>query len=767
MLFAGRALIRARASARKRRARGMFARFYEDRGGNIAILFTFLVGLLMLFTGAAVDYTRYNAVRADLMESMDAAGLAMAQIDALNGPDISSLTGTARDSYLKDQGKKFFYENFKHASLVQNLSIDFDITPATITPKASGSIKTLFLHIGENLLNNLNGTSTHALDSLNLTTDTEITRKGAGKIEVALVLDQTGSMAQKASSYDTYTKIESLDTAVDNLLNVFFGTGTTSSNVKIGVVPFNAFVNPGGASSWQSSWGDQSANAYYNGAHFIHVDKAATVDTSSDATDYDPNGVAELIDPDKKVNHYDLYNSSSSLTWAGCVEARPYPLDELDTVPGSTVTSSTITDAISVPSALASPSTTYETREKTAFEAAPATILTTSELASSDNSRWVPMFQPDGPDCRYDSNCQYGDNQITATYTLGSTSRTATGYQYWFVDPDSGNGISESAYDNPTLIRDKNFTLSSGGEKFARYLDVVEDFQFVADKTFTTGSYWDKVKNELSGVGAIHSSSALDQCGWVTYTTGRGRNKQTHTEWRCTTYITYGDEYALRQAYVGWWDPSLGRYTGKYDQSPSVNKDYNTGQETQGPNKDCPVKILPLTNDRSKVEAEMDLIKPYGNTNSANGMIWGMRVLSPEAPFTEGASYSSGDWTKAIVLMTDGENTVAGGSTHWGSDLSAYGYASESRLGVGMNNTTDMRNQYDEKLLRICYRAKEKGILVYSIIFGLDSSSLETVFKACATKPVAPYYYKAPSAADLESAFSDIAQDLVKLHVSK
>jgi hypothetical protein len=266
-------------------------------------------------------------------------------------------------------------------------------------------------------------------------------------------------------------------------------------------------------------------------------------------------------------------------------------------------------------------------------------------------------------------------------------------------------------------------------------------------------NYWDGVKTKLESLGV------------PTGTNG---------------YSLY--EFIMRNAYVGWWDSSLSRYTGKYDQSPSIDEDFDDGEYTssdRGPNQDCPVPILPLTSDRTAIEEHVDLLKPHGNTDSANGAIWGVRLLSPQAPFTEGVAYDNQDWSKAIVLMTDGENTAGDDDTHWLSANTSYGYAIEERMGVGVKkpgkdietpsafDSNRMAEQIDEKLLRICHRAKQEGILIYAIIFGLDDADTEKVFKACATEPKAPYYYKAPSASDLEAAFGDIAQDLVKLHVSK
>ena len=45
------------------------------------------------------------------------------------------------------------------------------------------------------------------------------------------------------------------------------------------------------------------------------------------ATPYTEDGEVDL---DTKVNHFTLFNSTPGTSWEGCVEARPYPLDELD-----------------------------------------------------------------------------------------------------------------------------------------------------------------------------------------------------------------------------------------------------------------------------------------------------------------------------------------------------------------------------------------------------------------------------------------------------
>jgi hypothetical protein len=75
-------------------------------------------------------------------------------------------------------------------------------------------------------------------------------------LELALVLDNTGSMAQTPSGNSTNNvsqeKITGLKTAANNLLTQLFGQAG-SSQYYIGIVPFTSTVNVGKAPSWQGT----------------------------------------------------------------------------------------------------------------------------------------------------------------------------------------------------------------------------------------------------------------------------------------------------------------------------------------------------------------------------------------------------------------------------------------------------------------------------------------------------------------------------------
>ncbi|MEZ5914853.1 MAG: hypothetical protein R3C42_04400 [Parvularculaceae bacterium] len=125
-----------------------------------------------------------------------------------------------------------------------------------------------------------------------------------GPIELALVLDVTGSMDRYING-DRKIGPEDRRRA---LLDALYGddANATSEYVKTSVVPFAAYVNSGAAvyddatPAWKSDWAIRMRCHIIHGAHFVHVD-------------------FEAIDLNTKVNHFDLYNSISVKAGTGAI----------------------------------------------------------------------------------------------------------------------------------------------------------------------------------------------------------------------------------------------------------------------------------------------------------------------------------------------------------------------------------------------------------------------------------------------------------------
>lgn len=185
-----------------------------------------------------------------------------------------------------------------------------------------------------------------------------------------------------------------------------------------------------------------------------------------------------------------------------------------------------------------------------------------------------------------------------------------------------------------------------------------------------------------------------------------------------------------------------------------------------GPNQGCTTTpIRPLTSTRDDIEASIDAMVARGNTNIAEALMWGVRVLSPDEPFTEGRAYDTQGNEKFLVLMTDGENNLGAGYSNQNRSIyTPYGYASKGRLGTTYTQT-GYRNVLNAKTAATCATAKAHGIKVYTIAFRLESNptTLELLRNCASTAEAA---FKATDGAGLSTAFRAIARDITKLRVA-
>lgn len=166
------------------------------------------------------------------------------------------------------------------------------------------------------------------------------------------------------------------------------------------------------------------------------------------------------------------------------------------------------------------------------------------------------------------------------------------------------------------------------------------------------------------------------------------------------------------------------------------------------PNNSCPKAFIqPLTNDVSRLDFTVSQLEANGNTLGNVGLVWGYRVISPEFPFTEGAAWDDTQWRKAVIVMTDGENTQNG-------TYSAYGI-SPGAITARILNT---------RMEEVCNAIKDEGVTVYTIIFtsGIPAATKD-MFRRCASTP--EKYHYAPEQADLIEVFESIARELSNLHI--
>lgn len=199
---------------------------------------------------------------------------------------------------------------------------------------------------------------------------------------------------------------------------------------------------------------------------------------------------------------------------------------------------------------------------------------------------------------------------------------------------------------------------------------------------------------------------------------------------------------------------STVKYPGSSVSSTSKGPDYNCRNTRP---------ITPLTNDRLLLESRIDEMQASYITHIPIGLAWAWRTLSPGAPYTEGSLYSDEDTIKALVLMTDGENTISGNSTHNRSTFSGYGFLAKARLGTTSASTAV--NRLDEKTARLCANVKAAGIRLYTIAFQVSDTTTLNLLRNCASTP--EQFFPSSDAEALSTAFKTIAAELASLRISK
>jgi Flp pilus assembly protein TadG len=197
----------------------MWSLFFADRRGGVAPIFALGLVPVIGFVGAAVDYSRGNAARAAMQASLDATGLMLSRDAATMTPDEVSAKAVS-----------YFTAQFNRPEIA-NVQVT-----ATLSSPQAGSFS---LHVSAS--GNVPTTFTKLLgrDKLDISSSTDV-KWGIRKLEIALALDNTGSMAKNS-------KLTELKTAARNLLTTLQVAAKKPGDVKVAIIPFDTGVNVGTA----------------------------------------------------------------------------------------------------------------------------------------------------------------------------------------------------------------------------------------------------------------------------------------------------------------------------------------------------------------------------------------------------------------------------------------------------------------------------------------------------------------------------------------
>lgn len=200
-------------------------RLSRDQAGNVAITFCFATLPLIGFVGTAVDYSRANAAKAAFQAALDSTALM-----------ISKEASSDTTDQLQTNTSKYFLALFNRSDVKDiKLTTTYTTTGGTqVLIDATAKYPTTFMNvIGYD----------HFPFSLSSTV-----KWGYSRLRVALVLDNTGSMASSG-------KMAALKTATKNLLDQLNAAASTNGDVYVSIVPFVKDINAD-SSNYNASWID-------------------------------------------------------------------------------------------------------------------------------------------------------------------------------------------------------------------------------------------------------------------------------------------------------------------------------------------------------------------------------------------------------------------------------------------------------------------------------------------------------------------------------
>ena len=196
------------------RARARMRRFLETTDGNVAMIFGLVSVIMIMAAGAGIDVARAVSMKTRLSSALDAAALAVGtQLDLDEGE-------------LEAMAQKYFDANYPENALGDTDDVQLVQNGEKISLSVHGSVDTLLLRIVN-------------IDYFNLNVSNEVTRS-ANNIEVALVLDITGSMC-----IPDCTKLNNLKVAAKDMVDMIVQDVQTPYYTKMAIVPYSSMVNVG------------------------------------------------------------------------------------------------------------------------------------------------------------------------------------------------------------------------------------------------------------------------------------------------------------------------------------------------------------------------------------------------------------------------------------------------------------------------------------------------------------------------------------------
>ncbi|MFN0194261.1 MAG: pilus assembly protein TadG-related protein [Aestuariivirga sp.] len=394
--------------------RGILHKFLRGEHGSVSWIMGAAAFPVVVAAGVAIDSIRINREQTSFAAAVDSAALAVA---ASEDSDFTGLSTAQKNQRLQELGalaQDYIEKNYQSTAPAGVIDTELTITDTTVEVHATREIPMTL-------------TSLIGIEHANLDATAEVTRgnpseDGLSKVEIAMVLDTTGSMSG--------TKITALKNAAHSMKNIVFGAdNATNDDVRMAIVPFSTAVNVGSSNN-NASWLDTTGLSSYSRANFSQS---------------------------AGLRHNMWAWNAIGRAWPGCVEMRQGSYATDDTAPTSAIPATLYTpmfapDEPSIqysgnnyPNSYMSDvtsSTSHQTRQQYTQKYTPTATITTSSGRGPDyNCKMAPIV----PLTSTKVNITNGINALTA---VGSTIISEGAAWGWRVLSPTAPFTQGSAYDS-------------------------------------------------------------------------------------------------------------------------------------------------------------------------------------------------------------------------------------------------------------------------------------------------------------------------------
>jgi Flp pilus assembly protein TadG len=698
------------------------ASFYPNERGNVATIFALAALPVIMSAGMGIDYARSSDAKSLMQSAVDSAAIALV---------LDSTPGAGSCSSKKTKALNAITTLMNTKDWVSYNSTDVTVSDGDTggcTVSISGKVDTAIMAIAGFKTMDVSATATAIAGA-------------SKKLEIALALDNTGSMKDDMGS---------LRAAATNFVNTLFAKAGSSGQLKIGLIPFVAAVNPGKAFVNNPAMADFKGLSPYHGHLFNGsiVRRIYDIDSGNDCSVSSSGGGSN--------SGVGSGGGSDKSSWLENVFGKAgakfaYVANELI---GVTLAHAQVAGGTT-------PATDY------AGMAATWTVSNTFKDKDGNNIRvMLPSTLTD-----------------TSTFNINKL-------QCRIVNPakvnhfDLFNRVKDASWKGCVEARPDPWDVNDAPPS-ADPKSLFVPYFYPSDPDTSPSAI-----NNTSGFASnAYNNSYLPNAS--------------------DSAIDFALNVGFMLSSAGGSGPVLFRYSASIPLIKPLTAAAEKGPVSWGPNRACPNAVTPLTTSQSTLQTEINGLTHWfgGGTITSEGLMWAWRVLSPNAPYGPnvapalgasyfgGAAYSDTSTQKYIVLMTDGINDVQGNGpldptgkfphddNDVFSDYTAYGalwndnsgmknfapgvpvtagmYGSGSppASGMGVARFSDASNLLDSRLTTACTNAKAAGIKIYTIYFshGTPSAHATSILTQCSG---ADNTFVAADSTALQTAFNKIASSI-------